>query len=199
VGSVRRRSSWLLVAAVLLLVLFLTNRFWMAALGGFLVHAEPPAPAEMIVVLAGDFHGNRILTAAKLIQLGIAPLALISGPADYYGLYESDLAIPFAVRHGYPASYFVALPNESRSTVSEAEVVLAELRRRNIHKIDIVTSNFHTRRSASIYRARAHDLEIHVVSAPDQYFTPDGWWKNRDARKIFVVEWLKTFATWLGM
>jgi uncharacterized SAM-binding protein YcdF (DUF218 family) len=199
VGSVRRRSSCLLVAAVLLLVLFLTNRFWMAALGGFLVHAEPPAPAEMIVVLAGDFHGNRILTAAKLIRQGIAPLALISGPADYYGLYESDLAIPFAVRHGYPASYFVALPNESRSTVSEAEAVLAELRRRNIHKIDIVTSNFHTRRSASIYRARAHDLEIHVVSAPDQYFTPDGWWKNRDARKIFVVEWLKTFATWLGM
>ena len=198
-GSVRRRSSWLLVAAVLLLVLFLTNRFWMAALGGFLVHAGPPAPAEMIVVLAGDFHGNRILTAAKLIRQGIAPLALISGPADYYGLYESDLAIPFAVRHGYPASYFVALPNESRSTVSEAEAVLAELRRLNIHKIDIVTSNFHTRRSASIYRARAHDLEIHVVSAPDQYFTPDGWWKNRDARKIFVVEWLKTFATWLGM
>ncbi|HEV2691070.1 MAG TPA: YdcF family protein [Bryobacteraceae bacterium] len=198
-SSVRRFSRWILGAAVLLLLLLLTHRFWLTALGSYLVHAEAPAPADMIVVLAGDYHGGRILTAAALVRQGLAPQALISGPSDFFDMHESDLAIPFAVRHGYPESYFIALPNDSRSTVSEAEVVLAELRKRNVHKIDIVTSNFHTRRSGYIYRARAHDMEIHLVAAPDQYFTPDGWWKNRDARKIFVVEWMKTVATWLGM
>lgn len=198
-SSVRRRFRWVLVLAALLLLLLLTHRFWLAALGGYLVHAEAAAPADMIVVLGGDYHGDRILTAASLVRQGLAPQALISGPSDFYSLHESDLAIPFAVRRGYPESYFVALPNDSRSTVSEADVVLTELRKRNVHKIDIVTSNFHTRRTGYIYRQRAHDIEFHVVAAPDQFFTPDGWWKNRDARKVFVMEWMKTFATWLGM
>jgi uncharacterized SAM-binding protein YcdF (DUF218 family) len=199
VNSVRRRFPWFLAVAVLLVLLLLTHPFWLAALGGYLVHADAPAPADMIVVLAGDYHGDRILTAAGLIRQGIAPQALISGPADFYGLHESDLAIPFAVRQGFPESYFVALPNNSRSTASEAEVVLAELRKRHVQRIDIVTSNFHTRRSAYIYRKQAGDLEIHVVAAPDQYFTAEGWWKNRDGRKIFLVEWMKTVSTWLGM
>jgi uncharacterized SAM-binding protein YcdF (DUF218 family) len=168
-------------------------------LGGFLVKADSPAPADMIVVLAGDFSGNRILTAGGLVRQGLAPAALISGPEGVYGRHESDLAIPFATAHGYPESYFVALPNDSRSTVAEADVVLAELRRRNAHRIDIVTSNFHTRRAGNIYRSKAHDLEIHVVSAPDLFFDPKSWWKNRDARKTFVIEWMKTVATWLGM
>ena len=177
----------------------LTYRFWLVALGGFLVHAEAPAPADMIVVLAGDYLGNRILTAGDLVGKGFAPKALVSGPADFYDLHENDLAIPFAVRHGYPESYFVPFPNDSRSTVAEAEAVIPELRRRQVRRIDLVTSNFHTRRAGSIFRKRAPDLEIHVVAAPDRYFTPDGWWKNREGRKIFLVEWMKTFATWLGM
>jgi hypothetical protein len=37
------------------------------------------------------------------------------------------------------------------------------------------------------------------VAAPDQYFSPDGWWKSREGRKIFLVEWEKTFATWVGL
>ncbi len=62
----------------------------------------------MIVVLAGDFSGNRILTAGDLVRRGFAPKALVSGPSGEYGLHETDLAIPFAVRHGYPESYFIA-------------------------------------------------------------------------------------------
>jgi len=199
VASARRRFSWLLFAVFLALILVVSHRYWLSALGNFLVKSEAPAKADMIVVLAGDYHGDRILTAADLVRQGYARQALISGPADFYGLHESDLAIPFAVRHGYPESYFVASANDSRSTVSEAEAVIAELKRRDAHRIDIVTSNFHTRRTRYIYSSRAQGIEVHVVAAPDPYFTPDGWWKNRDGRKIFLTEWMKTFATWLGM
>jgi uncharacterized SAM-binding protein YcdF (DUF218 family) len=153
----------------------------------------------MIVVLAGDFSGNRILTAADLVRRGFAPKALVSGTSGEYGLHETDLAIPFAVRHGYPESYFVPFPNDGHSTREEASDVLAALHQRNVHRIDIVTSDYHTRRAGNIYRALAPGLEIHLVAAPDVYFSADGWWKNREGRKTFLQEWLKTVATWFGM
>jgi uncharacterized SAM-binding protein YcdF (DUF218 family) len=195
----RSRYRWLLAAAFLVALILLTSRVWLALLGGFLVRADPPAPADLVVVLAGDFSGNRILTAADLVRRGLAPLALVSGPGEVYGFHESDLAIPFATRRGYPESCFLALPNDSRSTSSEADVVIAELRRRKAHRVDIVTSNYHTRRAGNIYRSKAKDLQIRMISAPDEFFEPANWWKNRDARKTFAMEWMKTVATWLGM
>jgi uncharacterized SAM-binding protein YcdF (DUF218 family) len=153
----------------------------------------------MVVVLAGDYSGNRILTAADLVRRGIAPKALVSGPSGAYGLHETDLAIPFALRHGYSASYFIPLPNDSRSTRDEASDVLGALNKLHARRIDIVTSNYHTRRAGSIYRAKAPDLEIHMVAAPDLNFTSDGWWKNREGRKTFLLEWMKTVASWFGM
>jgi len=200
VSRFRRRFSWFLaITAAFVLLVVLTYPFWLAVLGGYLVHAEAPVKADVIVVLAGDYYGNRILTAASLVRQGYAPKAIVSGPADFYGQYESDLAIPFAVKNGYPESYFIALPNDSKSTSSEAEVLLAEARRLQAHRIDIVTSDYHTRRTAYIYRSRAHGVEFHVVAAPDKYFSADGWWKNREGRKTFLMEWMKTIGTWLGM
>jgi uncharacterized SAM-binding protein YcdF (DUF218 family) len=190
---------WLVAFAVLLILAVVTSRFWLAALGEYLVRAGPPVHADMIVVLAGDFSGNRILTAAELVRRGFAPQALISGPAGAYGMHESDLAIQFAVRNAYPPSYFIALPNNSRSTKTEADVVLPVLRDHHVHTVDIVTSNYHTRRAGNIYRAKAPDLDIHMVAAPDPFFMPDSWWKTRDAQKTFLLEWMKTVATWLGM
>lgn len=195
-----RRFHWFLGTAALLGVLLLiAYPLWLALLGGFLTKSDPPVPADLIVVLAGDFGGNRILTAGSMVRQGLAPKALVSGAPEIYGLHECDLAIPFAVRRGYPESYFVALPHEARSTMSEADVVIGELRQRHAHRVDIVTSNYHTRRAGKIFRSKAPDLELHVVSAPDPNFSPDGWWKNREGRKIFALEWMKTVGTWLGM
>lgn len=194
-----RRFRWLLAVAVLLVLVLITYPIWLTALAGFLVHSDPPVPADMIVVLAGDFTGSRIFTAGGLVRQGFAPKALISGPAGVYGLYESELAIAMAVHNGYPSSYFVAFPNESKSTASETAALVPELRRLHVHRIDLVTSNFHTRRAAKIFRSQAPDIEVHVVAAPDRYFTPNGWWKEREGRKTFLIEWMKTVGSWLGM
>jgi len=196
---VKSHFRWFLLAAVLIFLILVTRAYWLTALGGYLIHGEAPASADVIVVLAGDPVGNRILTAADLVRRGLAPKALVSGPGEVYGLYESDLAIAFAVRHGFPESYFVRFPNDSKSTAAEANAVIPELRKLHARRIEIVTSNYHTRRAWNIYRARAGDLEFHVVAAPDLYFSAGGWWKNREGRKTFLVEWEKTVATWLGM
>ena len=194
-----RRFPWLLATAVVLVVGFATYPYWFAALGEYLVKSEDPVRADTIVVLAGDFTGNRVALAGKLVKAGFAPNALVSGPAGMYGLYECDLAIPYAVREGFPPSYFVRFPNVSKSTTSEAEAIIPELRRLHVHRIDLVTSTFHTRRAGRIFRSLAPDIETHVVAAPDAYFTPGGWWKNREARKTFLLEWTKTVASWFSI
>ena len=181
------------------LLAVITSQFWLAALGGYLVRASPPVPADLIVVLAGDFSGNRILMASDLVRHGYAPQALISGPSGAYGLYESDLAIQFAVRHGYPRAYFISLPNDSRSTREEAAAIVAALRERHAQRVDVVTSDYHTRRAGNILRAQAGGIEIHVVAAPDRYFSVHGWWKTREGRKTFLLEWIKTITAWFGI
>ena len=53
----------------------------MGWLGEFLVHTETPSHADVIVVLAGDPSGHRILRAAELVKQGYASKVLVSGPA----------------------------------------------------------------------------------------------------------------------
>jgi hypothetical protein len=45
-----------------------TYPIWLTALAGYLVHSDAPVPADMIVVLAGDFTGSRIFTAGGLVR-----------------------------------------------------------------------------------------------------------------------------------
>jgi uncharacterized SAM-binding protein YcdF (DUF218 family) len=171
----------------------------LAALGSRLVSAGPPEKSDIVVVLAGDGFGNRILRGAELVREGYAPKVLVSGPAGIYGMHESDLAISFATKAGYPESYFVPFPHEARSTMEEAQAIVPELRKTGARNILLVTSDFHTRRAGNIFRRAAPDLSFHVVAAPDRYFTANGWWKNREGRKTFAIEWMKTIAEWLGL
>lgn len=171
---------------------------WLPLLGNALVESEAPVRADLAVVLAGDSWGHRILKGGELVREGYVPQALVSGPEGMYGLYESDLAVAFAVRHGYPEQAFIKFPNQSKSTFEEAQAIVPELRRRKVHRFLLVTSTYHTARSARIYRKAAPDLEMHVIAAPDEYFTPDGWWHTRQARKIFFFEWTKTVSEAVG-
>lgn len=194
-GRDRRFASWLVLAVVLVLLIGFHTAI-LTAFGNFLVKAGPPENADVIVVLAGDGFGLRILKAGDLIKAGYAPKALISGPSGIYGNYECDLAIPFAVKAGYPESYFIPLEHDARSTDTEARVVVKKLHEMDAKRVILVTSNYHTRRAGLIFRRAAPDLTFFVVAAPDEYFKPDSWWRDREASKTFVYEWMKTVAEW---
>lgn len=195
----RRFRLWWGIAAALVLLAVIFHAAILAALGGYLVRADAPEKADVAVVLAGDASGNRILKAAALVREGYAARVLVSGPFGLYGYYESDLAIPLAEKAGYPASYFVAVPNHSHSTRDEAEAMVPTVRRAGAHTVLLVTSNYHTRRAGQIYRRLAPDLRFRVIAAPDPYFSPGDWWRNREGRKTFAVEWMKTVAEWFGL
>lgn len=196
------RSPRLWLGVVLLVGLLLAavlHAQILGALGAYLVQAGPPQKADAALVLAGDGWGYRVLTAAQLARDGFVPRVLVSGPDGAYGLHECDLAIPFAVKHGYPESYFVHMENSARSTVAEARAVLPEIRRMGVQRLIVVTSNFHTRRAGAIFRKLAPDLTILVVAAQDKDFTADGWWHGRQGQKTFLMEWEKTIANGMGL
>jgi uncharacterized SAM-binding protein YcdF (DUF218 family) len=197
---VARKLRILALVCVILAALGLVfHQRILGAVGSYLIQAEPPERADVAVVLAGDGRGSRILKAAELVKDGFVPQALVSGPDGNFGFYECDLAIPFAVKAGYPESYFIHFENTARSTVDEARVVVEELRRRGVHSVLVVTSDYHTRRAGRMYRNAAPDLKITMVAAPDKYFTQDGWWHNREGQKTALYESMKTVAAWVGL
>ena len=188
----------LVVLAIVVIALIFHNAV-LAGLGSYLVKAEAPQKADIALVLAGDGSGNRILAAAQLVRRGYVSKVLVSGPSGMYGHYESDLAIPFAVKAGYPESYFLHLENDARSTQEEARDAIARLHQLGAHKVLLVTSDYHTRRAGKIYRAAAPDLQFIVVAAPDVSFTADGWWHTRQGQKTAFMEWVKTLTEPFGI
>ena len=190
-------KRFLIGTLILIVIAVLFYSPILRALGTFLVHADPPQKADTIIVLAGDGYGSRILEAAKLVREGYAPQALVSGPPGFYSFHECDLAIPFAVKSGYPESYFVHFENDAHSTFEEAQAFSQKLHAIGAHHILLVTSNYHTRRAGKLFHRVIPDIQIDVVAAPDTFYTPDGWWHNRESRKQFLLEWTKTISEWL--
>jgi len=166
----------------------------MTAAGRFLVEDDRPQKADVIVVLGGDEFGTRIIKAAQLATTGYAPYVLVSGPFSLLG-HESDETIEYARRKGYPSSLLRPLTHELSSTRSEAALIDDYLRANGANKILLVTSNYHTGRAARLMRKYSPRLWVIPVAAPDPSFAPDRWWKTRDGRKVFLLEWLKTAAT----
>jgi uncharacterized SAM-binding protein YcdF (DUF218 family) len=191
--------KFLIGAAIIALGLYLAREPILGAIGSYLVQAQPPQKADIVVVLAGDSSGTRIRTAAELVKEGYAPKILVSGPESYYGQHECEFEIPFAVKAGYPESYFIHAENRAHSTREEAQFMVAELRRMGVRRMLLVTSNYHTRRATRMYHQEAPEIQIITVAAPDAEFSPDGWWRTREGRKVALFEWMKTIAAWFNI
>lgn len=193
------KRKWLLGALVVLLVLALSYRWWLPLPGQVLVKGSEPAPADAIVVLGGDYAGFRVQAGAELVKEGYAPRVLISGNNWYFGLWECEVAIDFAVQNGQPREIFEAFRHSAGSTDEELQMLFAEASRRNWKSLLIVTSNFHTRRTGILVnRLRPKGLDVRVVSSPDRFFVPDQWWWHRESRKTLLYEWMKLGAVMVG-
>jgi len=203
--AVRRFPRLKIAIAVLAVALavYLARAWWLTAIGSALIHNDGPAKADIAVVLGGDMWGHRIVCGGEMVRQGYVPVVLVSGPPGFYGLSESDLAIPFAVSKGYPKEWFIAAPHRALSTKAEAPAVLAELERRNVHSFLLITSDFHTARARRIFLAAERKMgggpAFRTVAAPDQFFTAGTWWHSREAEKTVFIEWVKTVASALGV
>lgn len=196
----RRRA--LVAVVALLLVAALAAVLLIPAAGRFLVVGDPPEPADAIVVLAGSYP-DRILEGVELYKQGLAPRILICRDPDTTGfrrVTELGLDIPrpydinrmVAERLGVPSSAVEVLGRAADSTYAEAEVVLGAALRRGYRSIIVVTSKYHTRRAAEIYRfLAAGQVKIIVCPARDDDFQSEHWWRDRISSRRLIIEYEK--------
>ena len=167
-----------------------------------LIEDDGARKADAIVVLGGDRYGDRTLKGAELAKAGYAPLIYLSGPPRLMG-YESTDELLYAEKEGFPPALFreVHLPPEAESTRTEAQYLGKFLNEQGLKSILLVTSNFHSKRAAKLWRQVNPTLQVKVVPSVDplNYFTPDGWWKTRPGQKMFLFEWMKTISVYLGV
>lgn len=188
----------LVVAGAVVLVVWLLRVPILNECFDLLVSSDAPAKADLAVVLAGDGYGMRILTAGQLERDGYVSAVLVSGPNMNYEVPECDLAIPFAVKHGYPETYFRHIHGEYMNTADEAKEIIAELKKENVKSILVVTSGYHTRRAGKYYK-NIPGIEARMIASPDCYANHGTWWRSREGKKTVLLEWSKTIATVFGI
>ena len=179
---------------------FASRNIWLKTIGEVLVRDQAPVRADAVIVLAGDFRGDRVLKACELARQGYAPVIIVSGPTSFYGVNEADLAIPFATEHGCPAEVLKAFRFMAYSTSEEARKFQYELERRGIHSVLIVTSNYHTARAGRTFeRQFGNRIGVRTIAAPDKFFSADNWWRSREGQKTAFFEYSKTIASMIGL
>lgn len=196
----RRPKLWL-AAALLSLVAgaCIFAKPILRGIGSLYVRDGPPVSADIIVVLGGDGSGTRILEGAELARQGYAPLVLVDNSGLGYGYTETDAATELAVRKGYSPDLFVRVNWTAHSTLEEATYAIADLRRRGIHRVLIVTTLWHTGRAGRIFRRLAPEMDFHLVGVRDPTWHDGDWWKDRQGRKTFLAEGVKTITDYLGI
>lgn len=168
--------------------------FWlMPFLGHHLLESDGPCQADLVVALAGDYGGARAKTGADLVRRGYAPKLWIDGAVNLFGRDESDLAAAFT---GLPPDQVRANQLPVHSTIAEARTLAPLLKREGVRRFILVTSDFHTRRSASIFRQIPGMPPFCVVAASTPTFQPDAWWLHRESRELVIFEWIRTVYTW---
>ena len=184
-GTLRKRFVfYLAIVAVLGLLARHAARFLIV---------DEPAKADAIVVLAGETNA-RPAHALELLHQGLAPHVFLD--AEERSLIYDELLVDIAHR------YINSRGESSRvsicavagdSTFSEVDDVNRCLQSLGAHRILLVTSEFHTRRTSMIFRHRLPQYEFHVAAARNSFQFGERWWTNREWAKTTVDEWLKIF------
>ncbi|MBV9768162.1 MAG: YdcF family protein [Bryobacterales bacterium] len=192
----RRRRRWLLAAALaaLLLVLLVFRQQLLIGLGEFLVVSDPLERADVIYVLAGDFWGSRVLLGARLGSQGWAPKVILTG-GRYKDKYTSDMAVDFAVQHGYRRDLFLPIRLEARSTIDEARAMKPIFQHLGAKRVLLVTSNFHSRRAALVFRIFVPEIDFRMEGSADHVFDPNAWWNTPHDRHLLFSEYQKIIGT----
>jgi hypothetical protein len=176
----------------LLIGLFLIGILAASQAGRFLV-VDKPEKSDAIVVLAGETN-FRPAHALELLRQGWAPRMFMN--AETRNLIYNQQLIDIAQK------YASSLPEANRvsvcpiigfSTNAEVDDVSRCLQSLGAHRVLIVTSEFHTRRSLMIFRHRLPQYHFSVAAARNPAQFSEAWWRNREWAKTTLDEWMKMF------
>jgi hypothetical protein len=181
----RRRVVLVFLILILIFVLAFVNQ------AARLLVVNEPKKSDCIVALAGE-ASLRPARALELLRQGVAPRAFLDAEARTV-LYDQRLT-------DIAQKYINSLPEADRvsvcpiagfSTFEEADDVKRCLQPLQVHRVLVVTSEFHTRRALLIFRHRLPQYQISVAAAHAPGSFGDNWWTNREWAKSTFDEWSK--------
>jgi len=180
-------------------------------LGRLLVAEDPLQPSDAIVVLAGA-RVNRWLEAVDVRAEGFATRIVLSrgtrdGGEDALAARgvrlpdSEELARAAMVELGVPAEAITFLPERADSTAEEAAIVRRLAESSGWHRIIVVTSKQHTRRSRLAFRRELDGTGIEPIVHASRYdeADPAHWWRTRSGLRETLYEWIKLVAYTAGL
>jgi len=203
-AGARKPRLWFSIVGSLLFLLLLA----FLNLGRWLDNEDPPQKAAAIAVLSGRMP-SRALEAARLYNLGYAPQVWLSYSVEPGATLEK-YSVPYAgeefydrlllLHQGVPDSAIHILAPPIVNTADEMRTFGQALRKENLHRIILVTSKVHTRRTAILWkRLCATDGEAIVRGASGDGYDSVHWWRSTGDALDVVREVLGLLNAWAGL
>jgi uncharacterized SAM-binding protein YcdF (DUF218 family) len=158
--------------------------------GGWLYHADPLEPADAIVVLSGDV--GRDLEAADLFAEGFGRTILLTRTPERRVLAalrsrgveilsDIETRLNYLEALGVARADLTVLQRVVDSTQAEAALVAEWAESREIERVIVVTSAFHTSRTRYVFNQVFRDLDTQILIHPsgESSFAPATWWHTR--------------------
>jgi uncharacterized SAM-binding protein YcdF (DUF218 family) len=201
------KTTWklrLLMLALFFVVFVIPYRFWLSALAQTLVLSDQIQKSDAIFVENWNVPDlNALVAAAQLHRTGYAPSVLIArfiqtdrlslGGIELPKDYEQVLRL-YCQDAGLDLNNVETIPVEAIDpiTLNMARQVSTMLHGKGVTSVILVTSFYHSRRSALTYRKFLKPLGIKLASYPvTQRFTPGNWWKTKDGINTVLMELIK--------
>lgn len=162
--------------------------FYLAAVGAFLIYADPLQPADAVIVLGGG-QMSRLETGAELYLQGLVGKVVLTNAVP---LPRNPLRNPLLLRRfraaqmGVPPGDLLITPILVSSTLDEARAALDLAQSQGWQQIIVVSEPYHTRRAAAIFhdyfatsgiRVRIYPVQQHWFTAWTWMFQPAGWYR----------------------
>jgi uncharacterized SAM-binding protein YcdF (DUF218 family) len=205
---VRAAARGLAYAALLALLAF---SCFLPFAGRYLVHEQPLARADAIVVLSGS-RVERWMEGVELYHEGWAPLVVLSPgriedaeirlrasgvrfPAD------ADLIRDAMIQMRVPREAIAELPSPLDNTAQEAAAVHERAIAAGWRRVIVVTSKYHTRRTGFAFNRELEGTGIEVIVRGTRHdsIEPTRWWTDRHDVRWVASELPKLAAYRLGL
>jgi uncharacterized SAM-binding protein YcdF (DUF218 family) len=206
--TARRRKTRLEIGLAVIGVILFFGTIAFRNLGRWLDREDPVQKAAAIAVLSGKMP-DRALEAAKLYNQGYAPQVWLSYSVEPQATLQK-YGVPYAgeetydrlllLHQGVPESAIRILDPPIVNTADEMRTFGRALRNESSHRIIIVTSKLHTRRTAALWRRLASkDGEAIVRGVSDDAPNVAYWWQSTSSALDVVREVLGLLNTWAGL
>ena len=182
-------------ALILVFGLAIGNPYTQAWIAGRLVVSDDLEPSDAVIPLRGYPEEERIRVeeAAQIVQRRSAPLLLVSVYSKpYFGQPARRLIETYLREKGFPLGQLRFCENSADNTLEEARALRSCLRQLRAKQAIVVTSEYHTRRTRSIFRRVFAEsgiaVRVHPVFNPNHW--DPHWWRRRRWAKTFLIETL---------